>query len=392
MTMNEDTPDPFELIHREAVPAESSEEDHRRALELLQAAIRSLVPVRRRLDRRWLVPSITTLALALVVGSVGLLRPTPAEAALTEIAEAARLATPLEVPQGSFIYTRSERVDLAIRPGSEFGLDKEFVAYLLPTTREVWRQPESEFIQIRTTNHTPTFFDPGTRDAYYQHGRDATDRLGEVQTQQLTGVIDPILAIDWPTERAALHQALREYAAQGGDQRPEPAQVFELTTRLLREADPPVELRAAAVQVLAELPVDIVERTSETTTIGISYSKPQETRLTITLSTEGQLLAETTTLLQPEPDLGIPTNTIILSVEYLETRITDELQSRQEQPRLVDMGNPDQPIGESAVGRKNKGSFMKVDGTFTPPSESTRITRPGSAPAMGEAIPPRPAT
>ncbi|MGA9596296.1 MAG: hypothetical protein WBV06_09070, partial [Acidimicrobiia bacterium] len=279
----------------------------------------------KRPARRWLVPSLAIMLLLLVVGGVALFRPTPAEAALAEVAEAARAATPIDIPEGSFIYTRSERVDLAIRSGVEFGLDEESVAYLLPSIREVWRQPETEFIQIHTTNHTPTFFTPDAEDAYYRLGLDATDHLDEVQTEQLTGVTDPILEVDWPTEPDALYQALRDYAAQGGDERPKAVQVFDLATDLLREVDRTPDLRAAVVDVLARLPVDLAEQTSQAITISISYTTPAPTRDTITLSSDGQLLAETSTLLAGDPELGIPADTTILQVEYQKKRTTDEL-------------------------------------------------------------------
>lgn len=323
--MNENIPDPLELIRREAVPAEPSEEDVHRVRQRLQAAILRDEERRRRPVRGWLLPSVVAAVLILIVGGLAVLGPSPAEAALGEVAEAAREATPLEIPQGSFIYTRSERVDLAIRPGVEFGLDHEFVAYLLPSTREVWRQPETDFIQIRTTNQNPTFFDPAAEDAYYRLGLDATDRLGETQTEQLTDAVDPLLEVDWPTQPAALHEALREYAAQGGDDRPEPVQVFDLATDLLREANPVPELRAAIVEVLARLPVELGERSSQTTTIGITYTTPTPTRDTITLSPEGTLLAEFSTLLEDDPDLDIPADTTILDVDYQESRVTDDL-------------------------------------------------------------------
>ena len=81
-----------------------------------------------------------------VIVAVPLTRTSPAQAALVEIAQAARQATPIEVPPGSYISTTSEQTDLAIRPGGEFGLEQESVAYLLPTTRQIWRQPAQQFV------------------------------------------------------------------------------------------------------------------------------------------------------------------------------------------------------------------------------------------------------
>ncbi|MGA7096428.1 MAG: hypothetical protein WB245_02550 [Acidimicrobiia bacterium] len=321
--MNDNIPDPFEVIRRQAVPAEPSAEDVHQARERLQAAILREQDKGRRAARRWLTPALVTGTLIVVLGGVALFRPTPAEAALAEVAEAARAATPLDIPQGSFIYTRSEGVDLAIRPGVEFDLDAEFVAYLLPTTREVWRQPETGFIQIHTTSHIPIFFDPAVEDAYYRLGLDTTDHLEATQEEQLTDATDPLLDVDWPTEPEALHQALRDYAAQGGDERPESAQAFDLATDLLREANPTPELRAAVVEVLARLPVELVEETSQTINIGITYTSTVQTHDTITLDRNGKLLAETSTLVRGDPELGIPADTTIHKVDYQETYVTN---------------------------------------------------------------------
>lgn len=323
--MNDNIPDPFELIRREAQPAEPSEDQLLHARQRLQAAILNEQVRAKRPARRWLVPSLATVLLLLVVGGVALFRPSPAEAALAEIAEAARTAAPIDIPQGSFIYTRSDRVDLAIRPGFEFGFDVEFVAYLLRSTREVWRQPDTEFIQIRTTNHAPIFFTPDAEAAYYQLGLDSSDRLDEVQSEQLTGVTDPILEVDWPTtEPDALNEALRDYAAQGGDDRPEAVQVFDLATDLLRETDQSPQFRAAIIEMLAQLPVDLLERTDSAITIGVTHQPRTPTQDTITLSPAGFLLSETSTLLAGDPELGIPAGTIILQVDYPETGITGE--------------------------------------------------------------------
>jgi hypothetical protein len=272
-----------------------------------------------------MVGSLAIVVVLAIIGGLALLQPNPAEAALGEVAEAARVATPVEVPDGSFIYTRSERVDLAIRPGIEFGLERAFVAYLLPSLREVWRQPATSFIQIRTSNQEPTFFDPVVEAAYYRLGLDGIDRLNETQTERFTNAADPLREFDWPTESRPLHDALADYAAQGGDERPQFAQVFDLAIHLLREADPPRELRAGILQVVARLPVELIERTSRTITVGITYTTPEPTRHIVTLSLEGELLAETSTLLQADAELGIPADTETLRVIYLETRTTDDL-------------------------------------------------------------------
>lgn len=321
--MNE-IPDPFELLKNEAVPSEPTDEDGERARRRLEAAIaRDQKP--SGLGRRWpLLASAAALVAAVVLG-VSFLHSPPAEAALGEIAEAARTATPLDIPDGSFVYTQSERVDLAIRPGIEFGLDREFVAYLLPSVREVWRSPDTNFIQIRTTTGTPSFFDRQHETAYYAMGLEETDQLGEERTEQFTDAVDPILEFDWPTATNALHQALVDYTVQGGDERPEAVQVFSLATSLLREADPSPQLRAAVLEVIAGLPVELDEQTDQSITIAIVYDAALATRDTITLNSQGWLVAESSTLIEAEPELGIPAGTRVLDVTYRQGRIVEDL-------------------------------------------------------------------
>lgn len=323
--MMSDTPDPFELIRREAVPSEPSVDDYRRARQSIESAISREQLKRTRIRRGWLIPSLVTASVLFAIASVAILRSTPAEAALGEVAAAARAAAPLDVPQGSFIYTRSERVDLAIRPGIEFGVSRDNVAYLLSSVREVWRDPDTNFIQIRTTVRIPEFFDPAIEAAYYTSGLDRSDQVGETRSEQFTGATDPLFEVDWPTEPGPLHEALVEYAAQGGDRRPETVSVFDLATDLLREADPSPQLRGAILDVLAALPVQLVNKTDDEITIAVTYDTPVAIEDTITLSRQGVLLAETTTLLEAEPELKIPARTVVLRVDYLETRITKDL-------------------------------------------------------------------
>jgi hypothetical protein len=245
---------------------------------------------------------------------------------LTEIAHAALLADPLSVPQGSFIYIRSERVDLAIRPGAELSLDKEYVAYLQPLSREVWRQPETRFYQIRTTLGPPRFFDPLVEAAYLAAELDRTDRIGETITRQLTDVTDPLIETDWPTNPDTLRQAMEAYAGQGGDERPIEAQLLDLAVDLLRESNPTPELRAAILEVLAQLPLGLEDGGSDDTiTVGVTYPGPLLTHDTVTLSPEGQLLAQKTTLLETDSDLRIPSDTLISSSTYQLPRITTNL-------------------------------------------------------------------
>ncbi len=79
------------------------------------------------------------------------------------------------------------------------------------------------------------------------------------------------------------------------------------------------------VGALAGLPDRLANQTRQTITIEITYTAPLATRNTITLTLEGELVAETSMLLEADPELGIPVNTVVLSVDYKEIRITDDL-------------------------------------------------------------------
>ncbi|MEX2252352.1 MAG: hypothetical protein WD895_09855 [Acidimicrobiia bacterium] len=322
--MVNEVPDPFEVLRQTADTSDPSQEDIRRARDRLQAAIANARRRPEHRSRRIVVAIAAAAALIILVG-IGLVRPSPAEAALSEIAEAARTATPTEIPEGAFLYTRSERVELAIRPGAEFGSDREYVAFLLPSVREVWRNHEARFIQLRTTNGSPRFFDPDDEAAYYELGLDEVDQVGQARTEQFTNAIDPIQEEEWPTEADTLYAALLDYSSQGGDERPAPARVFALATSLLREADPPPELRVAVLEVLAALPVDLVGKNDGGVTIGLDYEDPFPTRDTITLNEKGDLLGETSTLLDADTDLGLPAGTTVLETMYDVTSIRDDL-------------------------------------------------------------------
>lgn len=317
----------FEQLRRLAGDPVPSAEEEQRAWTMLQHMIAGERPPGRR--ARWrlrLVPVVAAAAVLLVVAGVLVTRPNPVDAALGDIAEAARLATPQEIPEGSFVYTRSETIDLGVRPGSEFGLDREWVAYLLPTTREIWRRPDAGFEQLRLTARPPVFFDSAVETAYYAHRLDETDHVGETVTQQLAGVTNDLTETDWPTDPKQLGDALEAYAAGGGSRLPVDIDVFHLAASLLREADPGPELRAALIEVFTQLPVELIDRTPDgTVTLAVTYNQPHRVRDTITLDAQGHLIAETSTVLEPIADLGVPAATQIVSATYTVPTVVDTL-------------------------------------------------------------------
>ncbi|MEX1133966.1 MAG: hypothetical protein WED83_03875 [Acidimicrobiia bacterium] len=215
-------------------------------------------------------------------------------------------------------------MDLGIRPGIEFGLEKEYVAYLLPTVREVWRAPEQRFIQIRTDTDTPEFFDPVIEAAYYANSLDEADHVGQILTEQLTDVVDDLVETVWPTDAEQLKAAMETYLSTG-DTGPTEARMFHLATAILRESNPSPALRAAALEVLAGLDLELVEEDAETFTVALTYSDPNPTRDSITLSRQGELLGEKSVLFEGDPEIGIPPGMTISRVEYLEWGLKPDL-------------------------------------------------------------------
>lgn len=317
--------DPLEHLRREARPALPTDADTHRARTRLQAVIDAEKGRSRPASRRWLAAVAVVAVAALVVVTVGLLRPTAATAALTEVAQAARRATPQEVPQGSFVMVSSTDVNLALRPGTEFGTERDYVAYLIGSRRRVWTSPHSDFIRIDTTNTSVEFFDPALEAAYYQNHLDQTDQMGQTQSEQFTDAHNPTQSVDWPTQPDRLEQALVDYAGQGGDPRPQSAQILGLAVDILREANPPPALRAALLEVIARLPVGLVDRSNDQLTVSMDYNQPQPTHETITLDSQGRLLTETRTLTQGNEQLEIPVETVTFEAHYQLPRVVDRL-------------------------------------------------------------------
>lgn len=298
--------DPFEVLRRLAGDPVPTDADRQRAFARLEQAI----GIDRAPSRfRWLTPVAAAVTVFVVmVGVMLVTRPTAVEAALGEIATAARIATPEEIPTGSFLYTRTEETSLSIaQQGDLIGIEGP-VAYLLPITRQEW--DNGDFKQLTITTYTPIFFDPVVKAAYYAHGWDRSDGVGETVTQQLTGITSNLATTNWPTNPNDLKQALDDHASQSGSDLPLDIQVFHLATDLLRVTNPTPALRAALIEVLAQLPVTIANQTPDgSITLTITYNQPPATQDTITLDAQGHLIAETSTILEAADSVPANTNT-----------------------------------------------------------------------------------
>lgn len=314
--------DIFDWLKDHMDPLEPTPDAVQRAQSRLEAAIAAEKAARPRINARRRLASGIAAAIALGVAAVvvgSFLVRDPAEAALMEIAEAARQATSLEVPQGSFIFAESTGFDLVGREANEFGLPGESVSYLLPRTRRVWKSPDDEFVMLEVTYGRPTFFDPAAEAAYYEMGLNEADQVGETVREQFTGVIDPVDEIDWPNNPESLLAEMTRYL---GTDPPSTAELVNLAVNLLRERNPSPQLRAATLEVLADLPVDVIEQENDRVTIGVVEAGRMQG---FTFSRIGWLLAETNTLIDGEPQSGIPPGTVTADIQYQPVEVVPSL-------------------------------------------------------------------
>lgn len=265
---------------------------------------------------RWAAGAAAAAAVLLVVlVVVPSLQPSPAQAGLTELAEAVELLDPAVLPPGSYAFTSSEQVNLAILPGSDFGLDTEFVAYLLASTREIWRDNQ-DTVQLRTTNHPPTFFSSETEQAYYRTGLDQLDQLNQPVTLTATGATSDYLPAVWSTDPDLLHQQMLDHIHQGGSDLPDNILVLNLAGQLVAETGAPPSLRAAILQVLATLDLTLVEQTPDRLQLAVTH---RNSRYAMTFDQAGNLLEASEIVLQFEPRLGIPAGTVVHQATYQPT-------------------------------------------------------------------------
>jgi hypothetical protein len=309
--------DPFEMLRQEAGDPELTPQAEERALARFK---NSLPGPPDSGARRWLAGALVAVV-AITISVVGfvLFRPSPAEATLSDIAEAARRAEPGDIPSGSFGYTRSEHVDLIIRPGTDFDMEEDNVAYLLSSTREVWRSPAERYFQLRTTAHTATFFNPTAETAYHRAQINEADGLGTIRIEEFTEVSDDLVETSWPTKPVELQQAMEDYTGS--------ASTFDLVslgTEILGETNPSPALRGAIVELFATLP-DLAVDNHEDSVVVSAVDDPASERVSVTLSRQGDLLAVRVVTITGYPLMEIPTGTWISQTEYVERKVVADL-------------------------------------------------------------------
>jgi len=303
---------------------------------LLQAIARERVNPKRRwsLRKSWSLSVVVAAALVVVLGLTFLLpTPTAASAALSEIAAAAERVDPLVIPPQAFAYTRSKTTVLVVQPSDAFGdltVPVEGIAYLLPQTREVWIGIGG-VVQMRITTGPPSFFTPEAEAAYYSSGLDQIDQVGETVTGAVRGALSLFESRVWPTNPDQLKSALRSLVPPDRGLG-ETVEILDLALDLLRETGATPELRAAVIHVLADLDLQLLERRPDgSITLASTYESPLLTRDTFTLNPNGTLLEESSALLEGNPNLSIPSGTLVFHANYKATSFVENL-SQPHQP------------------------------------------------------------
>lgn len=317
-----------DALRRVAGQPTPSEDDRRLGADRLAEAIAAeQIPQPRRRYRLtvgWAI-GFGVLLVGLLV-AVETISPTPTEAAIEEIAKAAEETDPLTIPPQQFGYTKSEMTALAIVPAEalrDIEYEREFLVYLLPTIRETWIGSEGA-AQLRTTNQPPIFFSEADEDAYYAAGIDGQDAIGETTTLTTT---DRPTTPDWPTDPAALDQAIRQ-AAVSDRGLSETVEYLDVALDILREPFATPQLRAATLRLIAQLPdLELVDTAGdESFTFTIEYrDQDVETRQTFTLGDQGHLLTEEIRILDPNPRFGIPADSAIFAANHTPATIVADL-------------------------------------------------------------------
>ncbi|MFP4554794.1 MAG: hypothetical protein ACLFRT_13165 [Actinomycetota bacterium] len=254
-----------------------------------------------------------------------MLRPTPTEAAMEEIAQLVETVDPTQIPEQDFLYTDATVTSLVVVPADMLGdpaYEGDFLPYLLPSRRETWYGSDNT-LQIRTTNQPPVFFSEEDEAAYYTAGLDDQDRIGETTTDTFTDDRD---FSTWPTNPNELDAAIRERIPPETS-RPNEVEYLEIALGLIREVFTPPLLRATTLTLIGRIPtLDLVDQASEQTTFAIEYEQDEvETRQTFTLTSQGDLVSEETRVLEDHPRLGIPADTPVFTAQYSTPTIVDTL-------------------------------------------------------------------
>lgn len=284
---------------------------------------------RRSLDHAWWRRiSVAASAVALVVAVVavtGLLRPQPVTA-LGELAHVAERVEPVALSGGQYLYTRSFESQLIIVTGAEIGLvDRAYAAYSLPIVRDRWVD-EDGGIYEEVSVGAPEFFDDAVEAAYGASGLAEQDGVGTTEISEFTPEATVLGARNWPTDPAALRDAMRAYASNQGRDISDDAALVELAGNLLRATGASPALRAAVIGVLDDLDVDVTTRSAGSgLVVALDYQDEVRARLILEFDDDANLVRDQLVWLEDAPSYGVPAGTAFFDTQLSPSRVVGSL-------------------------------------------------------------------
>lgn len=280
-------------------------------LDLTEQAYRrrisaDVVPRRRRL----VVPAAVAVAAVIAAGGFAALRPSPVQASLTEIAQVARTVDTADQSDGDFYFTESTSrftQTINLEDGTQ-------ITYTMDELRRVWISPTGEAV-IQTTRTNPNFQTDDDRALYFKLGLDAADALDTTRTTAVENSTHDAFDRDWPTDAAGLLRAVRELPSVNTD-----TQAAAQLLNLITESPAPPELRAATIEALSRLDLDLIERAADTIHLRTKPTDLDNQILEFRLDSQGQLRHRTVINHHPAaPGSGVA----VFVVEYAPTRIVE---------------------------------------------------------------------
>jgi hypothetical protein len=274
-----------------------------------------------RWSPRWVGATAAVLVMLVVAASIMVIRPTPAQAALAEIAQAAERIDPLLIPTGSYAHTVSSSINLGVTVDHPTPDRVHPIGYLLPTERQAWISPNG-VTHLETSIGEPRFFTAQDEADYHAAGYDTIDQVGQTVVETFDHTTTVLAERHWPTDPRQLRDTITSLIPQDPT-RPLDVDILDNCLDLLREVGPTPQLRKATIEVIAGLDLQLVDQTPTTATFEITYTGPAAETIRFTLDHNGQLLQETVISDAGDPTLGIPPGTAIQTTSYQPTTIID---------------------------------------------------------------------
>ena len=295
-----------DLFNEVAPPPEPSSAQRERARAQLRDEFRASP---KSTPRWWQQPAAAVAGAAVValviVGALVLPTSAPSvDANLANIAAAARTVPAQELPEGSYVYARTESLTIAHEP-PPFGPG---VFYLLPETIEVWAQGDS-MLETRLVTR-PQFSTTEDEEQYYALGADITDRVGEVVTTSMTGAQNQVEIAGLSTDLDELREQIYEELGQDPEWSPaDEARTFNFIVQLmLPRLNSPSMLRAALIELVGSLDVTTERLPGGSVMASIEYEQEGLGRVldVVEFDAAGYLVTYRSTVLTTAPGVEAP--------------------------------------------------------------------------------------